>query len=113
MYRLDQLIAALAREAIWLTDAYFVGTTSYVQALRAAAADGVQLAWGTVSGLTARVRIYRYERGAAPRVLAEVPADPPGYLDGTARAGVRYYYYLTFVMDGVEGPRTDELSARR
>jgi cardiolipin synthase A/B len=43
MYRLDQLIAALARESIWLTDAYFVGTSSYVQALRAAAADGVDV----------------------------------------------------------------------
>ena len=43
MYRLDQLIAALARESIWLTDAYFVGTSSYVQALRAAASDGVDV----------------------------------------------------------------------
>ena len=43
MYRLDQLIAALARESIWLTDAYFVGTSSYVQALCAAAADGVDV----------------------------------------------------------------------
>ena len=43
MYRLDQLIAAVARESIWLTDAYFVGTSSYVQALGAAAADGVDV----------------------------------------------------------------------
>lgn len=43
MYRLDQLVAALARESIWLTDAYFVGTSSYVQALCAAAADGVDV----------------------------------------------------------------------
>ncbi len=43
MYRLDQLIAAVARESIWLTDAYFVGTSSYVQALCAAAADGVDV----------------------------------------------------------------------
>jgi cardiolipin synthase len=42
-YRLDQLIAALARESIWLTDAYFVGTSSYVQALCAAATDGVDV----------------------------------------------------------------------
>lgn len=42
-YRLDQLIAAVARESIWLTDAYFVGTSSYVQALCAAAADGVDV----------------------------------------------------------------------
>ncbi|HET9180228.1 MAG TPA: phospholipase D-like domain-containing protein [Terriglobia bacterium] len=43
MYRLDQLIAAVARESIWLTDAYFLGTSSYVQALCAAAADGVDV----------------------------------------------------------------------
>lgn len=43
LYRLDQLIAAGARERLWLTDAYFVGTTSYVSALRAAARDGVDV----------------------------------------------------------------------
>ena len=43
LYRLDQLIAALAREFIWLTDAYFVGTPAYVQSLRAAACDGVDV----------------------------------------------------------------------
>jgi cardiolipin synthase len=43
LYRLDQLIAAVARKTLWLTDAYFVGTTSYVQALRAAALDGVDV----------------------------------------------------------------------
>jgi len=43
LYRLDQLIAALARERLWLTDAYFVGTASYVQALREAAMDGVDV----------------------------------------------------------------------
>ncbi|MCL4181874.1 MAG: hypothetical protein KJ011_00310 [Burkholderiaceae bacterium] len=43
LYRLDQMIAALARETLWLTDAYFVGTSSYVQALRQAAMDGVDV----------------------------------------------------------------------
>ncbi|MBS1810362.1 MAG: cardiolipin synthase B [Acidobacteria bacterium] len=43
LYRLDQLIATMAKERLWLTDAYFVGTTSYVQALRAAALDGVDV----------------------------------------------------------------------
>ena len=42
-YRLDLLIAALAHERLWLTDAYFVGTTAYVQALRSAARDGVDV----------------------------------------------------------------------
>ncbi len=43
LYRLDQLIAAIARTRLWLTDAYFVGTSTYVQSLRAAALDGVDV----------------------------------------------------------------------
>lgn len=43
MFRTDQLIAAVARETLWLTDAYFVGVTPYVQALLAAARDGVDV----------------------------------------------------------------------
>jgi cardiolipin synthase len=43
LYRLDQLIAAAAQRSLWLTDAYFVATTPYVQALRAAAADSVDV----------------------------------------------------------------------
>jgi cardiolipin synthase len=43
VYRLDQLIAAIARRSIWLTDAYFVGTTPYLEALKAAAGDGVDV----------------------------------------------------------------------
>jgi len=43
MYRLDQLIAALAHERLWLTDAYFVGLPPYVSALINAAADGVDV----------------------------------------------------------------------
>ena len=43
LYRLDQLIAAVARETLWLTDAYFVGISPYIQALQAAARDGVDV----------------------------------------------------------------------
>jgi cardiolipin synthase len=43
LYRLDQIIAATARETLWLTDAYFAGTSPYVQALRSAAMDGVDV----------------------------------------------------------------------
>jgi cardiolipin synthase len=43
LYRLDQMIAAAARETLWLTDAYFAGTTPYIQALNAAARDGVDV----------------------------------------------------------------------
>jgi cardiolipin synthase len=43
VFRLDQVIASAARRYLWLTDAYFVGVTSYVQALCAAARDGVDV----------------------------------------------------------------------
>src|ERR1700754_16344 len=43
MFRMDQLVATLARNRLWLTDAYYAGTNLYVQALRAAAHDGVDV----------------------------------------------------------------------
>ena len=43
MLRISQLVATLARHRLWLTDAYYAGTTSYVQALRSAAKDGVDV----------------------------------------------------------------------
>ncbi|HVB38033.1 MAG TPA: phospholipase D-like domain-containing protein [Vicinamibacterales bacterium] len=43
LLRFDQVVAGEARHTLWLTDAYFVATTLYVQALRAAAADGVDV----------------------------------------------------------------------
>jgi cardiolipin synthase len=43
MMRLDQLVAAMAKNRLWLTDAYYAGMTTYVQALRAAAKDGVDV----------------------------------------------------------------------
>jgi len=43
LLRVNELVAALAQRTLWLTDAYYAGTTSYVQALRAAAKDGVDV----------------------------------------------------------------------
>jgi cardiolipin synthase A/B len=43
MYRIDLLLAAFARKTMWLSDAYFAGTASYIQALRAASAAGVDV----------------------------------------------------------------------
>jgi cardiolipin synthase len=43
VYRLDQLIASMASKTLWLSDAYFVGVAPYVQALLAAARDGVDV----------------------------------------------------------------------
>ena len=43
LYRLDTLIAIGVRRSLWLTDAYFVGLTTYVRSLIAAAQDGVDV----------------------------------------------------------------------
>ncbi|MBS0567746.1 MAG: cardiolipin synthase B [Proteobacteria bacterium] len=43
VYRTDLFVAAMARKTLWLTDAYFVGFAPYVQALCAAARDGVDV----------------------------------------------------------------------
>lgn len=43
LFRLDQMLAAISRSRLWLTDAYYAGTTSYVQALMAASRDGVDV----------------------------------------------------------------------
>ncbi len=37
------MVAANVQKTLWLTDAYFIGTTTYNQALRAAAQDGVDV----------------------------------------------------------------------
>ncbi len=42
-FRLDQLVVAFARRRVWLTDAYYLGTPTYMQALVTAARDGVDV----------------------------------------------------------------------
>jgi cardiolipin synthase len=43
VFKLDQLVASVARETLWITDAYFVGVSAYIRALIAAAQDGVDV----------------------------------------------------------------------
>ncbi len=43
VYRLDLLVSALAKKRLWLSDAYFAGLPTYIQSLRAAARDGVDV----------------------------------------------------------------------
>ncbi|MFO1324515.1 MAG: phospholipase D-like domain-containing protein [Burkholderiales bacterium] len=42
-YRTDLLVASTAKKNLWLTDAYFIATAAYTQALQAAARDGVDV----------------------------------------------------------------------
>jgi phosphatidylserine/phosphatidylglycerophosphate/cardiolipin synthase-like enzyme len=43
LLRLDLLVAVLARRALWITDAYFIGTGPYLESLKRAAQDGVDV----------------------------------------------------------------------
>jgi phosphatidylserine/phosphatidylglycerophosphate/cardiolipin synthase-like enzyme len=43
IYRLDLVVAASVCKTLWLSDAYFIGTPAYNQALRSAALDGVDV----------------------------------------------------------------------
>jgi phosphatidylserine/phosphatidylglycerophosphate/cardiolipin synthase-like enzyme len=43
LLRLDLFVAALARRSLWITDAYFIGTGPYLEALKRAASDGVDV----------------------------------------------------------------------
>jgi len=68
--RLDQLVAAAARRRLWVSDAYFVGGPSYVEALLGAARDGVDvrlLVPGSGTDIAAVQRLTR----AGYRVLLE------------------------------------------
>lgn len=79
LYRLDQLIAAMARHTLWLADAYFVGVALYVQALRAAALDGVD-----VRLLVPRARATcRSSRRCRGRVTGRCSRPASAYSNGT------------------------------
>ncbi|MBK9152626.1 MAG: cardiolipin synthase B [Chloracidobacterium sp.] len=43
IYRLDQMLGVTARETMWISDAYFVGVPSYMQTLKDASEDGVDV----------------------------------------------------------------------
>jgi cardiolipin synthase len=70
LYRLDTLVASLAHRTLWLTDAYFAGTSTYVQALRAAAQDGVDVRL-LVPGAASDVPLMQAVSRAGYRALLE------------------------------------------
>jgi cardiolipin synthase A/B len=43
VYRTDQVLAVAARHTMWITDAYFVGVPSYLQNMKDASRDGVDV----------------------------------------------------------------------
>lgn len=70
MLRVDQLAAALARRTLWVSDAYFVGVASYVEALRNAAHDGVDVRL-LVPGSGSDIAVVQKLTRAGYRVLLE------------------------------------------
>jgi cardiolipin synthase len=70
LFRLDQLVAGLARRSLWLTDAYYAGTSAYVQSLRAAAQDDVDVRL-LVPGRGSDIRIVQAISRAGYRTLLE------------------------------------------
>jgi cardiolipin synthase len=75
LFKLDHIVVAAAERTLWLTDAYFVAVTSYVQALCAAAHDRVDVRLlvpgvGDIPGLRALSRAgYRPLLEAGVRVF--------------------------------------------
>jgi cardiolipin synthase len=69
-FRLDSMVAALARRRLWLADAYFAGTAAYVQALVAAAQDGVDVRL-LVPGAGTDIALVQFLSRAGYRSLLE------------------------------------------
>lgn len=75
IFRLDLLVAAMARERLWIADAYFIGHGPFADALRRAASDGVDvrllLPHGSDVGWTVPVSrtLYRSLLGSGVRVF--------------------------------------------
>ncbi|UGA39387.1 hypothetical protein JOS77_07665 [Chromobacterium haemolyticum] len=60
MMRLDLLIACFARRTLWLTDAYFMGTSMYLTALnRPRATASMSACWCRVPATSAGSPLYR------------------------------------------------------
>ena len=70
VFKLDQLVASVARETLWVTDAYFVGVSAYINALIAASQDGVDVRL-LVPGHGRRVRRRRHEPRGIPRACSK------------------------------------------
>jgi cardiolipin synthase len=69
-FRLDALVSAFARRRLWLADAYFAGTSIYVQALRSAAQDGVDVRL-LVPGASSDIALVQIVSRAGYRPLLE------------------------------------------
>lgn len=69
MFRVDQLVTAVARHTLWISDAYFVGVSAYVEALLAAARDGVDVRLLVPGSGSDIALVQRLTRGGYRRLL--------------------------------------------
>ncbi|MEZ4416561.1 MAG: fibronectin type III domain-containing protein [Gemmatimonadota bacterium] len=75
--------------------------------------DGIVLEWDPVDGPPAVVRVHRSAGAGRSEVVGEVPLEALTWTDARARAGVRYFYFVTVVRGDVEGPASAAVSGRR
>jgi cardiolipin synthase len=69
LFRVDQLVTAVARHTLWISDAYFVGVSAYVEALLAAARDGVDVRLLVPGSGSDIALVQRLTRGGYRRLL--------------------------------------------
>ncbi|HXX91192.1 MAG TPA: fibronectin type III domain-containing protein [Acidimicrobiales bacterium] len=83
--------------------------------LSAAAGNGrVTLSWSAPSGGTAATgyKVYRSTSTGTETYLATVGTPTTGYVDSAVTNGTTYYYKVTALAGSVEGPASNEASAK-
>jgi hypothetical protein len=75
--------------------------------------EGVRITWGEVvqERLTG-YKLYRYERGKTPTVLATLKPDEQTFLDTSAKKGTLYFYFVTSVAKTDESVPSEEVGLR-
>ncbi|MFN3428260.1 MAG: hypothetical protein ACK41G_11900 [Candidatus Thermochlorobacter sp.] len=79
----------------------------------AATTEGVKITWGeTVQERLSGYRLYRYERGKTPTVLATLQPDQQEFLDKSAKKGALYFYFITSLEKEGESAPSEEVGVR-
>lgn len=81
--------------------------------LHAVSSNGkVVLGWSELQNTDLlKIKIYRYQRGKKPEVIATLTTKETGYTDTNLKKGELYFYYLTAVnKDNKESPPSKEIS---
>jgi hypothetical protein len=75
--------------------------------------EGVRITWGEVvqERLTG-YKLYRYERGKTPTVLATLKPNEQTFLDKSAKKGTLYFYFVTSIAKTDESVPSEEVGLR-